>query len=95
MRDCRTRGETPLHRAAAFGSAATIDLLLGAGAARDARDAAGDTPLSWASWHLRPADVIRRLCHGGMALHPEARWSGDHGAGWSGLDANLAGEPHP
>ena len=28
MRDCRTKGETPLHRAAAFGSEDTIDLLL-------------------------------------------------------------------
>ena len=32
MRDARTRGETPLHRAAAFGTEETIDLLLGAGA---------------------------------------------------------------
>jgi ankyrin repeat protein len=29
MRDCRTRGETPLHRAAAFGSEAMIRLLFG------------------------------------------------------------------
>ena len=28
MRDCRTRGETPLHRAAAFGSESTIQLLI-------------------------------------------------------------------
>ena len=32
MRDCRTKGETPLHRAAAFGGEETIDLLLAAGA---------------------------------------------------------------
>ncbi len=31
MRDCRTKGETPLHRAAAFGEAETIQMLLDAG----------------------------------------------------------------
>ncbi len=45
MRDCRTKGETPLHRAAAFGSEETIDMLVEAGAALGAngrwrRDAA-------------------------------------------------------
>jgi len=34
MRDIRTRGETPLHRAAAFGSEASIRALLEAGARR-------------------------------------------------------------
>jgi len=32
MRDCRTKGETPLHRAAAFGELATIAMLINAGA---------------------------------------------------------------
>jgi uncharacterized protein len=64
MRDIRTRGETPLHRAAAFGDAEAIQLLLGAGAAIDARDAHGDTPLTWASWHLRPRPILRLLCYG-------------------------------
>jgi ankyrin repeat protein len=64
MRDCRTRGETPLHRAAAFGDAEAIQLLLDAGAAIDAVDAHGDTPLSWASWHLRPRAILRMLCYG-------------------------------
>ena len=36
MRDCRTKGETPLHRAAAFGDEGTIQLLLNAGAKIDA-----------------------------------------------------------
>ena len=62
MRDVRTRGETPLHRAAAFGSARAIELLLAAGAKIDARDANGDSPLSWASWHLRPRSILRLLC---------------------------------
>lgn len=64
MRDCRTKGETPLHRAAAFGSEQAIDLLLGAGAVVDARDMHGDTPLSWASWHLRPRAILRKLAYG-------------------------------
>ena len=44
MRDCRTKAESPLHRAAAFGTEETIDLLLAAGADREARDMNGDTP---------------------------------------------------
>lgn len=62
MRDVRTRGETPLHRAAAFGSARVIQMLLAAGAQADARDENGDSPLSWASWHLRPRSILRLLC---------------------------------
>jgi len=64
MRDIRTRGETPLHRAAAFGDAEAIQLLLDAGAAIDAKDAHLDTPLTWASWHLRPRPILRLLCYG-------------------------------
>jgi len=57
-RDVRNRGETPLHRAAAFGSPETIELLLAAGADKSFSDANGDSPLSWASWHLRPGRVL-------------------------------------
>ena len=64
MRDVRTKGETPLHRAAAFGSERAISLLLENGAIVDARDANGDTPLSWASWHLRPRPILRLLTYG-------------------------------
>ncbi len=71
MRDCRTRGETPLHRAAAFGSEDTIDLLLGAGAAREAKDENGDSPLSWASWYARPDAILRRLCYGTFTIRPD------------------------
>jgi ankyrin repeat protein len=46
MRDCRTKGETPLHRAAAFGNEEDIRLLLAAGSRKDARDVNGDTPLA-------------------------------------------------
>lgn len=97
MRDCRTRGETPLHRAAAFASGEVIDRLLQAGARREAQDAHGDTPLSWASWHLRPGAILARLCFGPHRVHPDhvAIATGDHGSGWGGLDAHLLGRPHP
>ncbi len=85
MRDVRTRGEAPLHRAAAFGGVGTIRMLLDAGATIDARDAHGDTPLSWASWHRRPADVLRVLCHGPHAIRADYR----------GMQANLVGDPSP
>jgi uncharacterized protein len=64
MRDVYTKGETPLHRAAAFGSERTITLLREKGAIVDARDANGETPLSWASWHLRPRPILRLLTYG-------------------------------
>jgi uncharacterized protein len=64
MRDCRTKGETPLHRAAAFGTEATIQMLLDAGARLDAKDMNGDSPLGWASWYARPRAIIRKLCYG-------------------------------
>jgi uncharacterized protein len=60
-RDARTRGETPLHRAAAYGPAETIEILLAAGADRTIRDVNGDSPLGWASWHLRDRAVIDLL----------------------------------
>lgn len=94
MRDARTRGETPLHRAAAFASEGVLRLLIDVGADLEAKDAHGDTPLGWASWHLRPAAVLRLLCHGGHSLHADAHWTGDHGAGWSGMDLALLGRPH-
>ena len=64
MRDIRTRGETPLHRAAAFGGEVTIQMLLDAGARVDVKDVNGDSPLTWASWHLRPRTILRKLCYG-------------------------------
>ncbi len=84
MRDCRTKGETPLHRAAAFGDEGTIKLLLDAGAKIDAVDAAGDTPLSWASWYLRPTPILRMLCYGGFRINPNNQ----------PMRANLLGMPH-
>lgn len=67
MRDVYTKGETPLHRAAAFGSERAITLLREKGAIVDARDANGETPLSWASWHLRPRPILRLLTYGKLS----------------------------
>lgn len=83
MRDSRTRGEGPLHRAAAFGTPATIQLLLGAGARPEQTDAHGDTPLAWASWYRRPVEVLRLLLHGEHRIHPAHR----------PLRENLMGSP--
>ncbi|MFT3748004.1 MAG: ankyrin repeat domain-containing protein [Agriterribacter sp.] len=66
MRDAYLKGETPLHRAAAYGSIAIIQLLLKAGAEPSVKDANGDTPVSWGSWHLRDADVLRLLLYEGV-----------------------------
>ncbi len=85
MRDVRTRGETPLHRAAAFGSEETIRLLLEAGASREAKDANGDSPLAWASWHLRPVAILRPLCYDGFSIHPD----------YAGMATHLLGTPRP
>jgi ankyrin repeat protein len=71
VRDVRTRAETPLHRAAAFGDEETIQLLLDAGAVIDAKDMNGDSPLTWASWHLRPTSILRKLCYGDFRINPE------------------------
>jgi uncharacterized protein len=73
MRDCRTKGETPLHRAAAFGTEGTIQLLLDAGAKIDAADANGDSPLSWASWYLRPDPILIKLCYGKFHIRPNRK----------------------
>lgn len=73
MRDCRTKGETTLHRAAAFGEEGTIAMLLQAGARRDSKDAYGDTPLSWASWYGRPASILNQLCYGPYRVNPDRK----------------------
>jgi len=84
MRDCRTRGETPLHRAAAFADEGTIQLLLDSGAKIDAKDVNGDSPLTWGSWHQRPDSILRKLCYGSFFIRPE-RLS---------MDEYLTGQPH-
>jgi hypothetical protein len=83
MRDARTKGETPLHRAAAFADEEAIQLLLDAGAKIDAKDINGDSPLSWASWYLRPDSILRKLCYGNFRIRPERK----------DMKAYLRGEP--
>ncbi len=98
MRDVRTRGETPLHRAAAFGDAAIISYLIERGADKAARDANGDTPLSWASWHLRPGAILALLAHGehGVSEKVAASITSDHGAGWgNGMERKFVGDYLP
>lgn len=83
MRDCRTKGETPLHRAAAFGDEEAIQLLLDAGAKLDAVDMNGETPLSWGSWYGRPTPILRKLLYGKHHIRPDSK----------GMEANLVGKP--
>ncbi|HET9746641.1 MAG TPA: ankyrin repeat domain-containing protein [Chitinophagaceae bacterium] len=66
MRDAWLKGETPLHRAAAFGNTTIIKMLLDAGADPSMKDANGDTPLSWGSWYVRDDDVLRLLIYKGV-----------------------------
>lgn len=96
MRDCRTRGETPLHRAAAFGTEASIVMLIAAGAERRTKDMNGDSPLAWASWHHRPAFILERLCYDSHSVHPDAvRQSRElAGTGWNAMEGNLLGRLH-
>jgi ankyrin repeat protein len=83
MRDCRTKGETPLHRAAAFGEVETIRMLKDAGAKLEIQDANGDTPLSWGSWYGRPTPILRELLYGNFRIHPQNQ----------SMQANLLGKP--
>jgi ankyrin repeat protein len=85
MRACRSKAKTPLHRAAAFGTEETVQLLLDAGAAIDAKDMNEDSPLSWASWYTRPDSILRKLCYGDFSIRP----------GRLSMDAYLLGKPLP
>lgn len=98
MRDVRTKGETPLHRAAAYADERTIKYLLDNGAQIDAKDAHGNSPLSWASEHLRPGAILSLLSYGFHQVseaHKNKNTS-DHGHGWgTGMDWNLLGDYLP
>ena len=98
MRDVRTKGETPLHRAAAYADTQTISFLLEHGADKEAKDAHGDSPLSWASRHLRPGKILALLTYGNHRIserHITTNIS-DHGHGWgNSMDWNLAGDYLP
>ncbi len=94
MRDVRTKGETPLHRAAAYSDAETIEFLLAHGSDREARDANGDSPLTWASEHLRPGPILALLSFGSHRIGENSRKSitSDHGCGWgNGMERKFLG----
>ena len=82
MRDCRTKGETPLHRAAAFGDEQVVQMLIDAGAKLDVVDMNGDTPLSWGSWMRVPRPLLRKLLFGKHSIKSD-----------QGMEANLIGGP--
>lgn len=98
MRDVRTKGETPLHRAAAYADAKTIGYLIENGADREAKDANGNSPLTWASEHLRPGIILSLLCYGEHSIGDahKIKNTSDHGHGWgNSMDWNLLGDYLP
>ena len=98
MRDVRTKGETPLHRAAAYADAQTINYLIEKGADKEAKDANGDSPLTWASEHLRPGIILSLLSYGEYRIGEENKIknTSDHGQGWgNSMDWNLLGDYLP
>lgn len=98
MRDVRTKGETPLHRAAAYGDEAMIEYLLEHGADKAARDAHGNSPISWASEHLRPGSILHLLSFEGQRVGENSRVTitSDHGRGWgNGMERKLLGDYLP
>ena len=98
MRDVRTKGETPLHRAAAYADEQTIQFLLDNGGDREKQDAFGNTPLSWASEHLRPGRILALLAFGPHRIGEahKIKNTSDHGQGWgNGMEWNLLGDYLP
>lgn len=84
MRDCRTRAETPLHRAAALVNEDTNSPTR----VENPRSCPSRPPSlrhqEEAEWSLRPDSILRKLCYGGLSIHPERR----------SMDAYLHGQPH-
>jgi uncharacterized protein len=98
MRDVRTKGETPLHRAAAYVDEKTISYLIDNGADKTAKDSNGDSPLSWASEHLRPGTILSLLAYDGFQISDKHKTinTSDHGHGWgNSMDWSLLGDYLP
>ncbi|WP_057940066.1 ankyrin repeat domain-containing protein [Algoriphagus resistens] len=98
MRDVRTKGETPLHRAAAYADEKTISYLIENGADKTAKDAYGNSPLSWASEHLRPGAILSLLSYDkyNVSNAHKIKNTSDHGQGWgNGMDWSLLGDYLP
>ena len=96
MRDVRTKGETPLHRAAAYGDEAMIQYLLDNGADKQSRDANGVSPIGWASEHLRPGSILHLLSFEGQYVGENSMITSDHGFGWgNGMERKFLGDYLP
>ncbi len=98
MRDVRTKGETPLHRAAAYADEQTVRYLVEKGADKEARDANGDSPMTWASEHLRPDSILSLLSFGKHRIGKGhvIKNTSDHGNSWgNSMDWNLLGDYLP
>lgn len=98
MRDVRTKGETPLHRAAAYGDEAMIEYLLAHGADKQALDAYSTTPIGWASEHLRPGTILHLLSYEGQFVgeNQKTMITSDHGCGWgNGMERKFVGDYLP
>jgi len=98
MRDVRTKGETPLHRAAAYGDEAMIHYLLDHGANKQSRDTHGNSPISWASEHLRPGSILHLLSFEGQFVGENSKTmiTSDHGCGWgNGMERKFLGDYLP
>jgi uncharacterized protein len=98
MRDVRTKGETPLHRAAAYADEKTISYLLENGADKTSKDAYGNSPLSWASEHLRTGTVLSLLAYGNYQISEKHKIenTSEHGQGWgNSMDWKLLGDYLP
>lgn len=83
-----------LHRAAAYADERIVSLLLEHGADREAWDVNGDSPLSWASYHLRPAAILKMLTFGDYRINDAQveRMKSDHGDGFGNeMDWNFIG----
>jgi uncharacterized protein len=95
MRDVRTKGETPLHRAAAYADEEIIKYLLENGADKEAQDAYGNSPISYASEHLRPGKILYLLQFGNHFISEKyiRLNTSDHGEGWGkSMEQKFIGE---
>lgn len=92
------KGETALHRAAAYADEKTIAYLIKYGADKSAKDVNGASPLSWASEHLRPGAILSLLSYGEYSISEahKTKNTSDHGQGWgNSMDWNLLGDYLP
>ncbi|HUM48490.1 MAG TPA: hypothetical protein PLD84_16275, partial [Chitinophagales bacterium] len=65
---------------------------------KTAKDINGNSPLSWASEHLRPGVILSLLSYGAYRISDayKIKNTSDHGHGWgNGMDWNLFGDYLP